>query len=265
MKKCHISIMCNEIYFLKEKLQFLYDNFDQLIFVDYNIFDNCNSTDGSIEYINNFNDINNKIKLITDFDPDKIIKYHGESFVKKQKMFAEASKHINNNIDIIWATDLDEFFDIDLIERVDKEFINDNKLQSIDIPHKIFVYNQYNYYNKNDFYICPRITRHQKGFIYGHCNFQKYGKTIKLDDCFFYHFAFIGYNRCKFKYNLYNNRSFNKEYWLDVYLKSLSNNVKYVSLIHNNVHLNLYSKPYMGSFPDYINIERMVTGLNTIC
>ena len=264
MQKCHISIMCNELFFLKEKLNFLYENFDQLIFVDYNIFNKCNSIDGSIEYIKSFDDKYNKIKLIMDFDPNKITRFHGESFIEKQKMFAEASKYVHDDIDIIWATDLDEFFDMDLINRVENEFNKDKNLQSIDIPHKIFVYNQYNYYNKNDFYICPRITRHKKNFIYGHCNFQKYGKTIKLSDYFFYHFAFIGYKRCKFKYELYNNKLFNKNEWLKIYLMSLNNNIKHVKLIHNNVHLNLYSTPYLGTFPKYINIERMVSGLNKI-
>uniref|UniRef100_A0A6C0J7F9 Uncharacterized protein n=1 Tax=viral metagenome TaxID=1070528 RepID=A0A6C0J7F9_9ZZZZ len=57
MNHCHISIMCNELPFLKYKLPFLYNHFKQLIFVDYDIFDKCNLNDGTIEYIENFNDI----------------------------------------------------------------------------------------------------------------------------------------------------------------------------------------------------------------
>ena len=46
MKHCHISILCNELPFLKEKLPYLYEHFEQLIFVDYNIITKGNSTDG---------------------------------------------------------------------------------------------------------------------------------------------------------------------------------------------------------------------------
>ena len=94
-------------------------------------------------------------------------------------MFAAASKYVYDNIDIVWATDLDEFFEKDLINEVENIYLNDTQLVSIDLPHKIFAYNQYNIYNKNDFYIKPRITKHKKGFLYGHCNFETYGKTIK--------------------------------------------------------------------------------------
>ena len=61
MKHCHLSIMCNELIFLKQKLNFLYENFDQIIFVDYDILNKQNSTDGSIEYLENFDDPENKL------------------------------------------------------------------------------------------------------------------------------------------------------------------------------------------------------------
>ena len=118
MNHCHISIMCNELPFLKQKLLFLYNNFSQLIFIDYDIQNNCNSIDGSIEYIENFKDIDKKITLLKDFDPDKIHEYNGESIIEKRKMFAYGSKYIKDNIDIIWATDLDEFFHKDLINKI---------------------------------------------------------------------------------------------------------------------------------------------------
>lgn len=264
MKHCHISIMCNEISFLKQKLNFLYNNFDQLIFVDYNIVKKCNSTDGSIEFIENFNDINNKIKLIKNFDPSKIKIFRGESFIDKQKMFAEASKYVNDDIDIVWATDLDEFFHKELIKKVEDIYINDETIISIDIPHRIFAYNQYNVFDKNNFYICPRITRHKKNFIYGHCDFQKYGKTIKLPNECYYHFAFVGYNRCKMKYNLYTNRLFNHNKWLEIYLDNLKNNKKYVSLPHSNLQLKLFTTRYEGEYPDYMNVDSMVKELNFI-
>lgn len=264
MKHCHISILCNELPFLQQKLPFLYQHFDQLIFVDYDMTKKCNSQDGSIEYIEGYEDTEKKITLVKDFDPSTIHKYHGESFVVKQKMFAKASMFVNDSMDVVWATDLDEFFMTNLIKKVEIMYNIDPSLQSIDLPHRIFVYNQYNYFPKNDFFICPRITKHRKGFIYGHCNFNKYGKTIKyMNDCL-YHFAFVGYNRCKFKYNLYTNNSFDHYRWLETYLDALKQNKKHVSLPHSNLHLRLLSCPYEGEYPDYLSLETLVNQLNCL-
>ena len=48
MKHCHISIISNELPFLKRKLPFLYKNFDQIIFVDgKNIKINCKQYESS--------------------------------------------------------------------------------------------------------------------------------------------------------------------------------------------------------------------------
>lgn len=180
-------------------------------------------------------------------------------------MFACASKYIKDDSDIIWATDLDEFFHKSLIFKVEKLYKNYPNLQSIDIPHKIFVYNQYNFYDKTDFYIAPRITKHQKNFLYGHCDFKKYGKTIKLQNEYLYHYAFVGYNRCKFKFEcIYKNPKFNHKLWLNTYINSLNSNLKYVKLQHSNTHLNLYSSKYKGQHPSYINIDEMCKELNNI-
>jgi len=263
MKHCHISIMANELPFLKQKLKFLYDNFEQVIFVDYDIAHKSNSKDGSIEYIENFNDPEKKIILIKDFNPNEIHNYNGVSFIDKQKMFAGASKYIKDDIDIVWATDLDEFFDKNLIIRVENSYKNDDKLISINIPHLIFVYNQYNVFNDILWAGPPRITKHVKGKIYGHCNFQTYGKTIKYEDYNYYHFAFVGYNRCSFKFVIYGSYNSNKP-WLLKYLSALKNNKKHIDLDHPNKRLNLKSKRYNGNVLDYINIEEMIIDLNLI-
>lgn len=264
MKHCHISIMCNELPFLKHKLKYLYKYFSQIIFVDYNLVEKSNSTDGSIEYIENFPDPEKKIILIKDFDPNKILFYHGESFIEKQKMFAKASEFINKNTDIIWATDLDEFFDTELINEVEQMYDSDKDLISIDLPHKIFVYNQYNYFDKSDFYICPRITKYKENFIYGHCDFDKYGKTIKYTNRFLYHYAFVGLNRCYFKFNIYTNPRFNHIQWLNKYVKHLREKDKYIELPHSNTHLKLISKPYTEKHPDYLDIDSLCNELNII-
>lgn len=264
MQNCHITIICNELTFLKHKLPFLYKYFTQLIFVDYNMITKSNSTDGSIEFIESFPDPEKKITLIKNFDPSKIHVYRGCSFIEKQKMFAAASVHIKDNIDIVWATDADEFFKVELIKDVENLYNNDSKLVSIDLPHRIFVYNQYNYYNKSDFYIAPRITRHRKGFIYGHCDFEQYGKTIKYTNHILYHFAFVGFERCLFKYEkVYKNKKFNHQKWLQDYLAANKNNMKHVRLIHSNTHLNLYSEPYTGNYPEYLDVDNLCKELNS--
>ena len=263
MKHCHLNIMCNELPFLKQKLPFLYKYFKQIIFIDYNLVSKTNSTDGSIEFIENFPDPANKIILIKDFDPSNVDNYNGVSFIEKQKMFAVASKYINDDIDVVWATDLDEFFEPKLIDDVEILYKNDRELVSIDLPHKIFVYNQYNYYNKSDFYIAPRITRHKKNFIYGHCNFGDYGKTIKYNKYCLFHFAFVGLKRCLFKfYSVYHNLNFNHKDWLNNYIYNLKNNEKYVKLIHSNTNLNLISEPYNDLYPDYLDVDKMCIELN---
>ena len=260
MNHCHISIMCNEFAFLKYKLPFLYIHFKQLIFVDYNISEKCNSNDGTIEYIENFNDIDNKITLIKNFNPSDVTKYNGVSVVEKQKMFAVASKYVYDNIDIVWATDLDEFFEKELINEVENIYINDEQIASINLPHRIFAYNQYNIFNKNDFYIAPRITKHKKGFIYGHCNFQTYGKTIRYSNRYLYHFAFVGFKRCDFKFNkIYKNTSMKP--CLETYLKAISKKEIHVILYHPAIS-GLYTIPYNGTYPCYIDVDTMCKMLN---
>ena len=265
MKHCHISILCNELPFLKEKLPFLYQHFAQLIFVDYDIIKKTNSSDGSTEFIETYPDPDNKITLMKNFDPSKINYYHGESFIEKQKMFAAASKFVLDDIDVVWATDLDEFFKTELIKEVEELYNKYPDLTSIDLPHRIFVYNQYNYYKKSDFYIAPRITRHKKNFIYGHCDFHMYGKTIKYTAHVLYHFAFVGFNRCLFKFDkIYNNRNFDHKKWLNIYLSALKKQQKYIRLTHSNTHLGLISQPYNGEYPEYLNVENMCKELNKL-
>jgi hypothetical protein len=268
--------MCNEIHFLKQKLNFLYNNFEQLIFVDYDIMNQCNSKDGSIQYIENFNDEKKKIKLIkiTKNKLDNIKIYNGISMIEKRKMFAEASKYIKDDIDIIWATDLDEFFNEKLIRITEKKFLEDPSLITLNIPHYIFIYNQYNIFNgrniKNTSYICPpRITKHIKNKIYGHCNFDTYGKTIKCNEEFIYHYAYIGYNRNKFKLNIYNkdkNKSKNRlnNKFLKIYYNNLIKNNKYIDIFHPNIKLRMKSIKYDNNHPEYINLDEMIKNLNKI-
>ena len=269
MKHCHISLLCNELPFLKQKLPFLYNFFSQIIFIDYNIYYNQNSTDGSIEFIENFNDPENKIILLKDYKliNNNIKNFHGAGNIHKQKMFSYGSQYINDNIDVIWATDLDEFFEYELIKDVEKLYDEDKTLISINLPHKVFVYNQYNYYNIPNLYICSRITRHIPKKIYGHCSFSSYGKYIKYTKYYLYHFALVGISRCFHKFSkIYKNNRFDHMKWIEEYKKSLNNNDKYIKIIYHNSNLykNLYSEPYNGIFPSYINLEQMCYELNNV-
>lgn len=268
MKHCHLSLCCNDLPFLKQKLHFLYNNFDQIIFIDYNILKKTNSDDGSIEYIESFNDHEKKIILLKNFNPDEIIEYNGVHIIELQKMFAYGSSFINDDIDIVWATDLDEFFTNDLIKNVENLYLNDNELISIDIPHIIFAYNQYNIFNYFSlFYIKPRITRHIKGKIYGHCNFETYGKTIKLINMYLYHFSYIGFNRCYNKLVLYNSIGDGSKHildeWLNQYKLNLKNKNKYIDIYHPGNTL-IKTINYNEYIPEYIDINMMIDELNDI-
>lgn len=278
MKHCHISILCNELTFLKQKLPFLYNNFEQVIFIDYDILNKCNSNDGSIEYIENFNDIDNKITLVkfNENDLKTITNYNGTSMIEKRKMFAKGSQYIKNDIDIVWATDMDEFFDKNLLNVVENEFTKDKDLITLNVPHYIFIYNQYNIFKgdeiNNTSYICPpRITRHFKNKIYGHCNFHEYGKTIRCENEFIYHFAWIGLKRIGFKLNIYyikgkkdETKKRNNDTFLKQYQENLTQKKKYINISHPNKQVNINSIIFEGLIPNYIDAETLINELNEI-
>lgn len=264
LKNCYFNLLCNELPFLKQKLNFIYEYFDQIIFIDYDILNKCNSKDGSIEFIENFKDESNKITLLKDFNLDAINEFYGYSVIEKQKMFAYGSKYINDDIDLLWATDLDEFFDIELINVVENKYLENENLISVNIPHINLVYNQYNQFKYDQlFYIVPRVTRHYKNKIYGHCNFAEYGYTLNLTNIFLYHFSYVGYKRCLHKISLYNSKNnyHQQDSWLKIYLDNLKNNNKYININHAG-SVNINSCEYNGRLPDYINCDEMINELN---
>ena len=269
MKHCIINFICNEITFLKYRLPFYYKYYSQIIFVDYDIRNNCNSNDGSIEYIKNFNDPENKIILLTDLDQINNIKdYNGFSMVKKQKMSALASKYIKDDINIIWSMDVDEFFNKSLIVKAEEEFNKDDKLISIDCSWKTFIYSHHNLLNDGNRklgYYPIRITKHFKGKIYGHCNWRTYGKIKSLPNQWIYHFAYIGLKRCYNKLVLYNTKTTSKHLqdgWCKQYRNHLKNNDKYVNLIHPGSKQS--TSNYNGPYPEETDIDKMINELNSI-
>jgi|SaaInlStandDraft_5_1057022.scaffolds.fasta_scaffold03102_3 hypothetical protein len=267
MNHCVISLIYNEYIFIKHLLPYYYKYFSQIIFVDYDIKNNSNSTDGSIEFIKNFNDHQNKITLLTDYKNKKeeIKNYNGYSMIDKQKMFSYASQKINDDIDFVWGTDLDETFNSSLFAKVENEFKKDKDLVSIELMWKNFIFNQYNLINEyGNLKLFPsRICKHTKGKIYGHCNWKTYGKTKLIDDEYLYHFSFIGYKRCCLKLHLQNKLTTSKHLekeWTDKYLKYLKENKKYVDLVHPGS-----LKPcikYDGPLPTEFNVSKMIEEIN---
>jgi hypothetical protein len=101
MKKCHFSILYNELPFLKQKMDFLYDNFDQLIFYDLNVgtLNPHFSIDGSHEFIKDYPDPDNKITLIEKKDLSDVINFRGDGSIEKRKMFAVGSSYVWDDIE----------------------------------------------------------------------------------------------------------------------------------------------------------------------
>lgn len=249
MKHVHLSLCCNELPFLKRKLPLMYKHFDQIIIVDYDILNKCGSRDGSIEFMTNFPDPENKLKVITDFDPSIITEFEGVSVIEKRKMFAHASAFIWDEIDVVWATDLDEFFEPELLKIVEEKY-KDPSIVSIDLPHRVFIKDTRHIFNFGDnFYICPRITRHTRK-IYGHCNFRDYGKTVTLPH-YLYHFSYVGLNRIVHKLNVIAGHTpAIIRRFVDEYLKE--------GVIHHpNPNLNAISIPFIGHLPTIADFDIM--------
>lgn len=104
MKHCHFSIVYNELPFLQQKMPFLYEHFDQLIFYDLHVVGNDvhYSTDGSHDFIAWYPDPERKITLIEKRDLSDVTEYKGHSYVGKQKMFAVGSQYVKSDMDVFW-------------------------------------------------------------------------------------------------------------------------------------------------------------------
>ena len=266
MKHCHFSILYNELPFLKQKLPFLYENYDQLIFFDLHIFNLNFSKDGGHEFIKNFPDPDNKITLIEKTDLSNIKQYHGDGSVEKQQMFAEGSKYVRNDMDVFWCTDLDEFFDTDLIRKVEEVLEGDSTINTIDVAHRIFLKDGEHYFKSDEehTWLFPRIARHKKGNIYPHCTIS-YPKVHKLDTNYkIFHYAYIGIFRNMIKLGNYSkhNPYLRQIYtqWLNKY-KNCKNSEDIVKLGHPNPNLNWGVNIYNEKHPKYINMEKMLKEL----
>jgi len=267
MKHCHFSIVYNEYPFLVQKLPFLYDNFDQLIFYYLNITTRpySFSTDGSHEYIKNYKDPDKKIIFIENPDIGNIsCSSIGASMVGKRQMFIEGSKYVRDDIDVFWCTDMDEFFERSLIKEVENIFEESSNFQSINYRHFVFWKNENFIFCDEDKHSCEmsvRICRHSPGNIYGHCTLKsQYFPVYSIDGDRCWHFSYVGKERVKFKMKCHNTGG-------KKYINEILNNFD-ESLIGNDIcnYPNMHPNPscprgvkkYNGKFPDYIDVSLMM-------
>jgi hypothetical protein len=181
----------------------LYAHFDQIIFYDLDIAKRRPSSDGSNEYIRSYPDPEKKITLLQGIGPlQRVKKFYGQSLVEKRKMFAAGSACVRDDIDVFWCTDMDEFFKVELIAEVERQFHKHPEAQIINLPHLIFLKNLQTALvdptagDDNGVMLAhaPRIIRHKPGRIYGHCPALA-GNQLQLRTHSIYHFSYVGLPR----------------------------------------------------------------------
>ena len=281
MKQCHFSILYNELPFLKQKLPFLYEYFDQIIFYDLNVA--CEkphfSTDGSHEYILDYPDPQKKISIVEETDLSKVTKYYGGSGIAKRKMFTLASQYVRDEVDVFWCTDMDEFFYPSLIKEVESTLSDHPAVNSINLKH-------YYFWKDFDLILCdptsdtgelpPRIARHKPGNIYGHCSLhQQYPKTKVLDSHQIYHFAWLGEERFSYKINYWCSpptgdlcyekayRKYSEEIWGAFNKENINPNGNMWGYphMHPNPLIKKGVKFFKGKLPSYIDYLELTADL----
>jgi len=278
---CHFSILYNELPFLRQKMPFLYENFEQLIFFDLNVgtYEPHYSTDGSHEFIANYPDPENKITLIEEDRIETIEDWTGGGSIEKQKMFGLGSKYVRDDIDVFWCTDLDEFFHKSFIGKVEEIFNDSPEVNSIDMRHYMFWKNTNLILCSDDddgFDMFARVCRHKPGNLYGHCSIhQQFPKTHIVTDDRYYHFAWIGDKRTESKLKHYclpptGNPRYKQMY--DDYLKEVwynfpndfrldSEKIFGSPRMHPNQAMQKGIKKFAGKLPDYINTQQLMKDL----
>jgi hypothetical protein len=285
MKKCHFSILYNELPFLKQKMKFLYDHFEQLIFYDLNVgtYEPHYSTDGSHEFISEYPDPENKITLIEKKDLSDVNLYKGDGSIEKRKMFAVGSSYVQDDVDSFWCFDLDEFIEDSLIDRVNQIFQQDSKINSINVDHYLFFYStEYILADtSSDFHkFYSRIARHQPNTIYGHCtiaNDQQPSYSISPEEEVCFHLGWLGNSRVLSKIKHYTEPPTgmprNKEMyqlWLarvwnpfpEQKEKIIDNNLYGYPYMHPNVSLKYGVRKFEKELPNYINQKQLMEELN---
>jgi hypothetical protein len=274
MKHCHFSILYNELPFLKQKLPFLYKNFDQIIFFDLNTFTDPYkfSTDGSHEYIKNYPDPENKITLIEDLFRLRKAQPLGSSNLIKRKMFSLGSEFVKPDMDTFWCTDMDELFSDELIKELEDVINNHPDGEAFDVDHLLF-------WKDLDIMLCEslekpevpfftRIARHKEGNKYGHCSLgTQYSNHQKLSNRI-YHFAYVGEPRTSDKLFKYYNgtKPLYKSTWdADWRSKLKPGKLLGYPVIHPNPAKKMGITPYPGDLREelsYIDFDELSNDLN---
>jgi hypothetical protein len=270
MRHCHFSILFNELPYLKQKLPFLYQFFDQIIFYDLNIVTKKFSDDGSHEFIKNYPDPENKITLIEDITitpPDN--KWFGAGSSEKQKMFRIGSSYVKDNIDVFWCFDMDEFFDSTLIPKVEEKMLNapEDLLYGIQVPHLIFFKDQRYRIVQGDLtpkpLPWPRIYKHSPGRIYPHCLADGNFPHCSIPDELIYHLSFCGIQRNLLKAK--HRQSVSKSMMSLISTKDIpisTGEIKYLGQVHERKDWALTLNTY--PIPEYMHIEQIFREIKEI-
>jgi len=273
LKHCHFQICYNEYPFLVEKLPFLYKNFDQIIFYDLCVTKKpyLNSSDGSLEFLENFPDPDKKIIILKEKNIDEIRKDIGISVAGKKQMFVKGSEIVKDDIDVFWCTDADEFFTQEAFDTVDDFFSTNQTHNSFDFPHYVFFKDLEHIFCGKDLSQDTmtlgwgRIARHKKGNIYGHCTISSQYPPLKTENNLrYFHFAYVGEPRVKYKLTyLPNKKDFFEKCW-NADLKKIPEDIVYGYDIgmHPNKDVKKGIKKIKSELPEYINKDRLMKNLN---
>ena len=250
-------------------MDFLYKNFDQLIFYDLCIY--CvpmsHSTDGTYEYLQNYSDPENKITIIDKTDINDVEGNNGKGGIEKQRMYRVGSSYVKDDIDVFWCSDMDEFCDVKVIERVEKILEDEPDTSVIHLDMKTFWKNMdtvvgvYNFdtRNEDEIKMPSRIARHVPGRIYGHCDLDSIGKVHNIIDMCWLHFAWVGDKRV---FEKRHHQPIPEEGFYEWWEKVWNNENATSWFIPNPDCAHYIKSKYDGEYPDYLNVDELWKDLN---
>jgi hypothetical protein len=274
MKHCYFALVYNELPYLTEKMEFLYRNFDQLIFYDLGVLTLPyeNSNDWSLETLQDYPDPGEKITVLSSPDLTHIPVIPGKELAAKRQMSVACSKLVRDDIDVVWTMDIDEFFDGPLMLEVENLLTENPDVQVVDIPQIIFWKNTNLILRTKDSETCPnelRVARHVPGRIYLHCNMEQIGTIGKVTENCMYHFSWIDEERYRFKTGLHNQGNPDIKKHHEWYLKEVWKKVNTLQIKGDQIYgiPDMHPNPFLQGFgiqrfqwklPGYINKERMM-------
>jgi hypothetical protein len=190
-------------------------------------------------------------------------------------MAAYANQFIKDDIEVFWCTDMDEFFNKELIVEVEEILINKPNINCIGTDHYLF-WNDFNTILSESLekylyhWELSRIARHKKGNKYSHCDLQiRYQPEFRAKNKI-YHFSNVGKGKTFNKiFGYYNSTSENyKSIWEKYSNIKLEKNKLYG---YPNMHPNSTLKMGIMLYPwdlkeklNYINFEDLKNDINSI-